>query len=340
MATGNDRIKVFAPGRIAFAGGGTDLPAYAERYGGAVFSAAVTLGARVEVSSLDIRLVSLLLDDFGLRADYAGIDELLADPRPEVALVGRTVAEVRPAGGVLVRVRTGLPPGSGLGISGAVGVSVVYALNRIAGRNPTPEEVAEAAAVIEIEKMGRPVGRQDQYAAACGGLNLFQFDGDGAHRTPVNLPAAKLRNFESHFMLFFSGRRRDSAEVLADQRARVLAGDRVTIERLHRLRALAHEMGEAAAEGDWFDFGQSLRGAWLAKRGVSPNVADGRVAAVCARVLDFGAWAMKVTGAGAGGFYLVMALPSARGAVTSYLRSEGFEPYDFGFDAGGVRIVP
>ena len=116
MATGNDKITVFAPGRISFAGGGTDLPAYAEQYGGAVLSAAITLGARVEVSSLDIRRVTLLLDDFGLRADYADMEELLADARPEVALVGRTVAEVRPAGGVAVRVRTGLPPGSGLGI--------------------------------------------------------------------------------------------------------------------------------------------------------------------------------------------------------------------------------
>jgi D-glycero-alpha-D-manno-heptose-7-phosphate kinase len=335
----NYDVSVFAPCRIAFAGGGTDLPAYADRFGGAVLSAAVNLGARVRVRPLDIRTVALILEDFGLRADYGSVDEILSDPRPEAALVGRTVAEVRPAGGVEVAVRTGLPPGSGLGTSGAVGVAVVHALNLFAGRTPEKEEVAERASVIEIEKLGRPIGRQDQYAAAFGGLNLFTFGRDGVERRAIALAGSKRDEFESYFMLFFSGRRRDSAEVLADQRARILGGDRRTLEQLHHLKALAHEMRSAAMDEDWYRFGELMHGAWLAKRNVSPKVADDRTAAICARARELGAWAVKVTGAGAGGFYLVMASPSARGAVADYLRSEGFKRYDFDFDYDGVRAV-
>jgi D-glycero-alpha-D-manno-heptose-7-phosphate kinase len=332
-----EKVAVFAPCRIAFAGGGTDLPAYANRFGGAVLSAAVSLGARVRVRPLDIRTVTLILDDFEVRADYGDVAEILQDPRAEVALVGRTLAELRPAGGVEVIVRTGLPPGSGLGASGAVGVAAAYALHLFAGRHPAREEVAEAASVIEIEKVGRPVGRQDQYAAAFGGLNYFYFEKDNVRREPMNLEPSKRRDFERHFMLFFSGRRRDSAEVLSDQRARVAGGDERTLECLHGLKALAHEMRLALPAGDWQRFGELMHRAWLAKKEVSPNVADDRAAAACARAREAGAWAVKVTGAGAGGFYLVMAPPAAQNAVAAALEGEGFERYDFDFDYDGVR---
>ncbi len=339
MVTKSEIATAFAPCRIAFAGGGTDLPAYAERYGGAVLSAAVSLGARARVRPLDTRTVTLILDDFEIRADYGDPAEILQDPRAEVALVGRSLAELRPAGGVEMVVRTGLPPGSGLGASGAVGVAVTYALHLFAGCRPAKEEVAEAASVIEIEKLGRPIGRQDQYAAAFGGLNYFYFAKEGVRREPVDLAASKRRDFERHFMLFFSGRRRDSAEVLTGQRARVAAGDRKTVDALHRMKELAGEMRAAAADGDWPRFGELMHEAWLAKKNVSAEVADERTAAACARARELGAWAVKVTGAGAGGFYLVMAPPAAQDAVASYLAGEGFERYDFSFDYDGVRAV-
>jgi galactokinase/mevalonate kinase-like predicted kinase len=339
MVTKSEIATAFAPCRIAFAGGGTDLPAYAERYGGAVLSAAVSPGARVQVRPLDIRTVSLILDDFEIRADYGDPAEILKDARAEVALVGRTLAELRPAGGVEMVVRTGLPPGSGLGASGAVGVAVTYALHLFAGRHPPQEEVAEAASVIEIEKLGRPIGRQDQYAAAYGGLNYFHFEKEGVRREAVNLSASKRREFERYFMLFFSGSRRDSAEVLDGQRARVAAGDRQTVEALHRLKELAGEMRTAAAEADWPRFGEFMHEAWLAKKEVSAGITDEKTAAACARARDLGAWAVKVTGAGAGGFYLAMAPPAAQDAVAAYLADEGFERYDFAFDYDGVRAL-
>jgi D-glycero-alpha-D-manno-heptose-7-phosphate kinase len=339
MGKRSEKVAVFAPCRVAFAGGGTDLPAYAGRYGGAVLSAAVSLGARVWVRPLDMRTVTLILDDFEIRADYGDVAEILQDPRPQLTLVGRTLAELRPAGGIEIIVRTGLPVGSGLGASGAVGVAAAYALNLFAGRHPAKEEVAEAASVIEIEKLGRPIGRQDQYAAAFGGLNFFHFETGDVRREPINLAASKRQDFERHFMLFFSGRRRDSAEVLSGQRARVAAGDERTLAHLHELKALAHEMRSALEGGEWRRFGELMHRAWLAKKEVSANVADDRAAAACAGACEAGAWAVKVTGAGAGGFYLAMAPPAAQDAVAAFLESEGFERYDFAFDYDGVRAL-
>ncbi len=337
MKEEGQEVAVFAPCRVAFAGGGTDLPAYADRWGGAVLSAATSLGARVWARHLDIRTITLLLDDFELRADYGDVAEMLADPRAEVALVARTVAEVRPSGGVEVIVRTGLPPGSGLGASGAVGVAVVYALARLAGRRPPPGEVADTASFVEIEKLGRPIGRQDQYAAAFGGVNLFHFGAEGVRRDAIALPPAKWDAFAASFMLFFSGRRRDSAEVLAGQRARIAQDDAATLANMHRLKELALEMAAALRSGDAPTFGALMHDAWLAKAGVAPNVADERTLRVIEGARECGAWAVKVTGAGAGGFYLAMAPPAAHDAVAAYLTGEGFERYDVAFDERGVR---
>jgi len=332
-------VRVFAPCRLAFAGGGTDLPAYADRWGGTVLSAALTLGAAVHARHLDAGTVSLVLDDFQIRAEYGDVTEMLTDARPAVALVARAVAEGRPAGGVEVIVRTDLPPGSGLVTSGAVGVAVSYALMRLAGKDPTPAEVAEKAAAIEIEKLKRPIGRQDQYAAAFGGLNLFHFGRAGVTREPITLPPDKWHDFQRHFMLFFSGRRRDSAEVLAGQMARVLVGDRPTLAKLHRLKEIAQAMAAALGDYDLLLFGELMNAGWEAKRGLSTQVADKHMVELIERVRAGGAWAMKVMGAGAGGFYAVMAPPAAHDAVAAYLTAAGFKRYRFEFEPRGVRQI-
>jgi len=334
-----DTVAAFAPCRLGFAGGGTDLPAYAERFGGAVLSATLNLGARAEARPLDGRRVLVRLDDFGLVAEYGDVDALAADGRAETALVAALVAEARPRGGVALRVRTGLPPGSGLGASGAVGVAVTYALGRLAGRLPTPAEVAEAASAAEIGRLGRPIGRQDQYAAAFGGLNLFRFGSGGVRRGEILMRPAKWREFADHFMLFFSGRRRDSAEVLAGQRDRIAAGDEATLANLGRLKELAVAMADAARAGDWPLFGELLHRGWLAKTGVAANVADERAVRAVAGAREHGAWAMKVTGAGAGGFFFTMAPPARREDVAAFLAGEGFKRYEFYFDPRGVREV-
>ncbi len=337
MATASAEVEVFAPCRIAFAGGGTDLAAYADRFGGAVLSAAISLGARVRVSRLAGSAVALELQDYGIRAQYGNAAEVLKDSRPEVALVARTVADLRPGGGARVNVRTGLPPGSGLGTSGAVGVATAYGLRLLAGARPTAEEAAELASVVEIEKLGRPIGRQDQYAAAFGGVNLFRFAARDVEGEAIVLAPAKQRAFAEHFMLFFSGQQRDSAAVLTDQRARTKKGDAETLHNLHRLKELALEMASALRRGARRRFGELMHQAWQAKIAASAKVADARSIAVCAEARRQGAWAVKVTGAGAGGFYLAMAPPAAQGAVTAYLATEGFTRYDFAFDFRGVR---
>ena len=330
-------INVFAPCRLGLAGGGTDVPAYAARFGGAVLSATITLGASVRAEALSGAGVRLELADFGVEGDYGDVAAMRAHAPVAAALVAAVINEVRPGGGVALRVATGLPPGSGLGTSGAVGVALTYALAALNGGAPDAATAAELASIVEIERLGRPIGRQDQYAAAYGGLNLFRFDAGGVTREPLALTGAKRADFNRHFMLFFSGRRRDSAAVLTGQRARVLAGDEATLAALHRNRDLAPAMAAAAVAGDFAAFGGLMHDAWEAKLGASQRVADARAVAACEGARARGAWAMKVTGAGAGGFYLVMAPPARQAAVAAYLAANGFERYDFAFDDRGVR---
>lgn len=332
-------VETFAPARLAFAGGGTDLPAFAERYGGAVLSVTLSLGARVRATALSPPKVILELDDFNFRREYSSVAEMNAQREKNAELVAAAVAEVLPGGGAAARVRTGIPPGSGLGTSGAVGVATVAALCRLAGKELSAEEIAELASVIEIEKVNRPVGRQDQYAAACGGLNLFHFTRAGVLREPVDVSDDNWRALQSHFMLFFSGKRRDAAEVLTGQRTRLTAGDAQTIRALSELKELALAMADALRKFDLPAFGAMMHAGWEAKRRVAANVADEKTARLVAEVRALGAWAMKVMGAGAGGFYAVMGPPAKHAAIASFLATAGFERYDFQFTREGLKVT-
>lgn len=336
-----DAFKVicFAPCRAGFAGGSTDLPAYADRFGGAVLASTVSLGARAEMAPLAGSAVRLELADFDLDLRFESVERMQAEAPPAASLAAAMVAAVRPEGGVAVKVATGLPAGSGLGTSGAVGVALAYGLLKLGGKEPPRAEVAELASVVEIETLGRPIGRQDQYNAAFGGIHLFHFENGRVEREPITLAPEKRREFDGHFMLFFSGRRRNSAEVLAGQRQRMLADDAATLEPMHRLKALALEMAPVLAAGDWRRFGDLMHAAWLAKMGTGPKVADAAAQETCEGARARGAWAIKVSGAGGGGFYLVMAPPAAHAAVGEFLVGRGFQPYSFAFDTLGVHTL-
>lgn len=334
-----DKVTVFAPCRVGFAGGGTDLAPYAHRYGGAVLSAALTLGVTVTARRRSDDAVSLILDDYGVRETYATPAALPATPGRPASLVAALIRTVFPAGGVEVRVRAGLPAGSGLGTSGAVGVATAFALTRLGGGDTTAEAIAEIASRIEIDVLGRPIGRQDQYAAAFGGINLFLFSAEGVTRRPVTLTPDNKRELADYFMLFFSGKRRDSAGVLSAQGRRIAASRHDTLAALHRMKELALAMEEALRERAWERFGELMRRAWEAKTQAAPESADGATLTLFREAVARGAWALKVTGAGAGGFYLCMAPPDRRADLASYFCSRRLTPYPFAWDDGGARVV-
>ena len=212
-----DRVLIArAPMRVSFGGGGTDLPSYYERHGGLVVSA--TIGYYVYTIVTPNRL-----DD--IQVIYADHQPALQSGECQGLIWNRDLGLPRAIAhhfnirkGATVFLASQLPPGTGLGLSGSVAVSMIKALAFGAGLDLGPSEVAELACYIEIEKMRMPVGKQDQYAAAFGGLNCFTFSKNNTVVEPLRLTSETGQALEENLMLFFSGVSSESATILERQR--------------------------------------------------------------------------------------------------------------------------
>jgi D-glycero-alpha-D-manno-heptose-7-phosphate kinase len=286
-----------APLRLALGGGGTDLPSYYREHGGFVVSAAIDryvhLSVKQGTGNSRFRLEHLELEEV----------DRVEDVRHPIL---RAALEHHWSGGPLELSSSGdVPPGTGLGSSGSYTVCTLKALAMAAGLDLSPKELAEAASRIEIEILDRPVGKQDQYAAALGGVRAYTFQPDGrVEARPLRLPEPTLRALREQFLLFNTGEIRSAAEILSHQVKGTLAGDARTAENLHRGKQLAIESGEALEEGDLTRFAELMEGHWEVKRARAPGAVTERAEELRRLAVEAGALGVMLMGAGGGGFLL------------------------------------
>ena len=319
-------LSVRAPLRISLGGGGTDLPSYYRSHGGFVLSAAIDRYVRVRISPASgprFRLEHLFLEEV---EDPAEVEH----PILRAALARHWNG--RPLDLVSI---SDVPPGTGLGSSGAYTVCAIKALDVASGRDPSPGDLAEAACDVELGDLGRTVGKQDQYAAAHGGANAFTFGQDGQVGVRrLTLGAATREAFAQRFLLFGTGgQQRSAADMLATQVARTLAGD----DELRRNLGRAEELGRAACaalDADRPDeLGQLMNDQWALKRERLAGVPMDRVEHLRSTALDAGAVGAMLVGAGGGGFLLVCAADAE--AVRTALTAAGAPELAFGLDEHG-----
>jgi D-glycero-alpha-D-manno-heptose-7-phosphate kinase len=271
-------IAARSPLRISFGGGGTDLPTYYERFGGMVVSAAITPGCHASVTPSAGSEVVIQSRDYDLTITVPSrrrveIREPLSLPRAVLAWFAEH--DLFPSG-VHISTRADVPPGSGLGSSSAMTVALVSALAHHVSLPVTPRMAAEIACDIEIDLLGRPIGRQDQYASALGGLNTLTFSTDGVTVTPLPLRPAAQRLLQDHLLLVSTRKTRDSASVLRAQCAASGIDGEVT-RRLHRIKELAAAMKAALLTGDLPGFGALLDESWQLKRGLTTGVSSAEI---------------------------------------------------------------
>jgi len=319
-------LSVRAPLRISLGGGGTDLPSYYRSHGGFVLSAAIDRYVRVRVSPASgprFRLEHLFLEEV---EDPAEIEH----PILRAALARHWNG--RPLDLVSI---SEVPPGTGLGSSGAYTVCSIKALDVASGRDPSAAELAEAACDVELGDLGRTVGKQDQYAAAHGGANAFTFGQDGSVEVRrLALGDATRQALHERFLLFGTGgEQRSAADMLATQVERTLAGD----DDLRRNLARAEELARAACaalEADQPDrLGELMNDQWALKRERLAGVPMDRVEHLRSLALDAGAPGAMLVGAGGGGFLLVCATDAD--AVRTALGDAGAPELTFGLDEHG-----
>jgi D-glycero-alpha-D-manno-heptose-7-phosphate kinase len=329
-------ISARSPLRISFGGGGTDLPAYYERFGGMVVSAAISPACHVSLASYAGTGVMLQSRDFGVSVTVPSrpqiaIREPLSLPR---AVLSWFAQRGLCPDGVRIATRADVPPGSGLGSSSAMTVALVSAVAAHISLPLTPRMAAEIACEIEIDLLCRPIGRQDQYASALGGLNTITFSPDGVVVTPVPMTPAARQALQDHLLLVSTRRTRDSANVLRAQRAASGIDGEVT-RRLHRIKELAAAMAAALLAGDLPGFGALLDESWQLKRGLAQGVSSTEIDGWYQIARERGAYGGKIAGAGGGGFFLFCLPPDRRADVTRGLRDAGLAPQPFAFDAQG-----
>ncbi len=328
-----------SPVRISFGGGGTDLPAYYEQFGGEVLSVSINkyfytiLGARhdgrVQVISSDLRV-------FESWKDIANLP--IQDSELEIPL-----AAIKDLGGNLavdLFLASEIPPGTGLGSSASVCVNIIKTLTHYLHRPISKYDLAERAFHIARNTLHKRVGKQDEYAAAFGGLNYITFSSDGSVQVePVHLDEIVLREFQSSLMLFFTGSAHHSWTILAEQEKSTRSHSGGTLEALHEVKALATKMRRALEMGKIDEFGRLLDEGWRAKRRVSDKISTPRIDHLYMRAREAGAIGGKITGAGGGGFLLLCCEPPFQQQVREALAEEGVQEMNFAFDFQGAQVI-
>jgi D-glycero-alpha-D-manno-heptose-7-phosphate kinase len=326
-----------APVRISFAGGGTDLPSYYERFGGLVVNAAIDKYFYVFLSPRAGDGIHISSSDFSAFSRWSANEQ----PRweGELRLPRAVLHDFGVDGGFSIFLASEIPPGTGLGSSSTVAVALVKAISTYLGQRLSPQQVAERAAALEIDKLGSPIGKQDQYAAAFGGLNVIAFEREGARVEPLRPLPALRQELERSLLLFYTGASRSANGILHEQRRSTAAGDAPVLEALHAIKGFARETKEALELGDIERFGRILHESWEAKRRLASGVSNGEIDRLYSLARERGAVGGKIAGAGGGGFLLLCCRPGEQPAVCAALEAEGLYRVEFHFDDGGAKVL-
>lgn len=314
------------PLRIGLLGGGTDLPGYYREHGGRVLNCALDKYVYVIVKQ---RFDDDIYVNYSRKEIVSRIEDL------EHELVREAMLMTGVARGVEITTLADIPSsGSGLGSSSAVTVGLLHALSAYQGRQVSAKELAEWACTIEIERCGKPIGKQDQYIAAFGGIRDIRFGpGDEVVAEDLGLSQPDRRALQQQIMLFYTGVTRSADPILAEQNANVEA----TRPQLDLLRDLAGFAAERLRGGDTSAIGPAVRESWEAKRKLASGVSNDQIDQAVARALDAGASGAKLTGAGGGGFLLVICPIERQRAVRQSLA--GMQEFPVKLDRLGSRVV-
>jgi D-glycero-alpha-D-manno-heptose-7-phosphate kinase len=314
------------PLRIGLLGGGTDMPGYYRGHGGRVLNCAIDKYIYVIVKQ---RFDNDIYVNYSKKEIVSRVEDL------EHELVREAMWMTGVVNGVEITTLADIPSaGSGLGSSSAVTVGLLHALFAYRGRQVTAEELADRACTIEIDRCGKPIGKQDQYIAALGGIRDIRFGpGDEVVAEELELSQAGRLDLQRNIMLFYTGVTRSANPILAEQTANIKS----TCDQLDLLRDLAGLAADRLRCGDVDAMGEAMRKSWEAKRQLAAGISNPQVDRAVELVLEAGATGAKLTGAGGGGFLLVICPMERQRAVRESLAD--MREFPIGLDRLGSRIV-
>jgi D-glycero-alpha-D-manno-heptose-7-phosphate kinase len=318
-----------APFRVSFAGGGSDIPSFYRKSRGAVLSCAIAKYSFIVVHPF------FNANKYHLKYTRTELVDCFNDIQHPILREALRMQEIGP--GIEIVSVADIPGGTGLGSSSSFSVALINALYAHRRIFVPKETLATEACLLEIEKLGEPIGKQDQYAAAYGGINLIEFERHGGVTVqPLLLPQATLSQLEGNLMLFYTGNQREAREMLSQQVA-ALESDNKAVSQVQKLVDLAYTMRDLLLRGELDAFGQALHRGWEIKRDIGAHISTSIIDDVYARARDAGAIGGKLAGAGGGGFLVLYCPKTAQDRVRQALKS--LQSLEFRFDWGGARIA-
>lgn len=334
-------VRARAPLRLGLAGGGTDLSPYCDRYGGAILNATIARHAYAHLSFHDDNRLCFSAHDVSQEDNIPLAAELPVDRGLILhrAVYNRMVRDYFHGRlhALTVATTVDAPPGSGLGASSALVVALVEAYRAAFNLPLGRYDVARLAFEIERIDLGLAGGRQDQYAAAFGGINFMEFlPGDHVIVNPLRISSAYLYEFEASLIVCFTGESRASA-VIQDQVKAATDRDKSVVAAMHQLKSDAIEMKQALLAGNIQYVAEVLNRSWDSKRRTSSSVSNSRVEEIFELSRRSGAVAGKISGAGGGGFLMLMTDPENRYRLVSALNAGGAAASPVQFTDGGAE---
>lgn len=314
------------PFRVSFCGGGSDMAAYYEKYGGCVLSTSINKYMYISVHPYFNENQTML--------KYSE-NELVDDIKDIKHKIFNSVLNDMNISGVEISSTADVPGGTGLGSSSTFTVGLLHTLYSYKGKFASKAKLAKEACEVEIEKLGSPIGKQDQYAAAYGGLNFIKFNKDGSVSvSPIMMKAETYINLEKNLMMFYTGTTRSANAILSEQKKNITQNEKN--ENLHKMCKLAEEMKESLENNDLSSFGRILDESWKLKRTLASGITNPDIDKAYSIAMENGALGGKLLGAGGGGFLLFYCDEDKQDQVR---KSIGLKEFEFKFDHDGTSIV-
>jgi len=320
-----------SPLRITLGGGGTDLPSYYERYGGFLIAAAID-------RYVYITMHDTFQQEFILK--YSRMERVNSIGEIEHPIMRESfrVVGIEENGSIEITSMADIPAGTGLGSSGSFTTALLKALHAHKRNLIHPQELAEQACDIEINRLQEPVGKQDQYIAAFGGITCFQFcPGGRVTAWPLRISEETRYNLEDNLLLFFTGYSRSASTVLKEQDDKSKTMDPEMLGNLHFVKQLAMESQRALEAGDLAEFARLMDVHWQNKRKRSGNMSNERINEWYDLAMANGALGGKLIGAGGGGF--LMFYSEEKSKLRHVLREQGLKEVRFKFDFEGTKVL-
>jgi len=325
-------ILARAPFRAPLGGGGTDLPSYYSKFGGFILSAAINKYVYIYVNRP-------AADDY-IRLKYSRYEQVISPDDVQHDLVRPALKLLNINATIEIVSMADVPDGTGLGSSSSYLVALLTALHAMKREKVPTQSLAEQAFHIEASLAGHPVGKQDHYLAAFGGIVMLEIDKSGQVRVlPVNLSIGALEDFRISTLLFYTGQNRSSSLILQQQSTKTKEGDAEVLDSLHRTKELGYRIKEALERGDVERFGLLLDEHWQNKKRRSGNISDARIDQWYQLATSNGALGGKIMGAGGGGFFMFCCPNGSKNKLRQTMAAAGLREMTYDFDLEGAKVL-